>query len=75
MTLLTDAVDRGRRATDLGSGAFGILRHGQGTGSLILDRVPKDQVVQVGDTIVTAGSQLGSRLAVARTRAGSRSGA
>ncbi len=61
VTLLTDA-SFAVAAKDLGSRAFGILRHGQGTGSLILDRVPKDQVVQVGDTVVTAGSQLGSRL-------------
>ena len=73
MTLLTDATIA-VSAKDLGSGASGILRHGQGTGSLILDRVPKDQVVQVGDTVVTAGSQLGSRLA-SSTRSGSRSGA
>ena len=37
-------------------GAIGLLEHGSASDSLALDRVTKDKQVQVGDTIVTAGS-------------------
>lgn len=55
VTLLSD--DRSAvSALDLASDAAGIVRPGQGPRSpLRLDRVPKDAVVRVGDTIVTAG--------------------
>lgn len=61
VTLITDA-DSAVAASDLGSGANGVLRHGQGAGSLILDFVPKESVVKPGDIIVTAGSPSGSKL-------------
>lgn len=60
VTLLTDersAVS----ATDLRTGASGIVEHGQGTGeTLLLDRVPKKEVVKVGHEVVTAGWRQGS---------------
>jgi rod shape-determining protein MreC len=37
-------------------GALGLLEHGSAGGSLALDRVTKDKIVEPGDTIVTAGS-------------------
>ena len=59
VTLLTDP-QSAVSALDVGTGAAGIVRHGRGVGStLILDRVPKDKRVRVGDTIVTAGWRTG----------------
>jgi rod shape-determining protein MreC len=57
VTLLTDE-ESAVPALDLDSStnARGLVRRGQG-GSLILDRVPKDAAVNVGDQIVTAGSR------------------
>ena len=43
-------------ARDLQTGAIGLIRHGQGQ-AMILDRVPKAQDVQEGNTIVTAGTR------------------
>jgi cell shape-determining protein MreC len=43
------------QARDQDTGAFGIVRHGEGEGSLIVDRVTKDKQVAEGDVIVTAG--------------------
>jgi rod shape-determining protein MreC len=57
VTLLTDQ-ESAVSAVDLQTRAIGIVRHGQG-GGLILDRVSKDQRVNDGDTIVTAGTQSG----------------
>ena len=54
MTLLTDP-DSAVAARDLKTHVSGLIRHGQG-GTLILDRVPKDQVVSKGDVIVTRGT-------------------
>ncbi len=59
VTLLTDP-SSAVSALDLKTGAIGIVKHGQGAGSLILDRVTKDQNVREGDTIVTAGTVSGS---------------
>lgn len=43
-------------AEDVGSGATGIVRpRGSAGSALILDRVPKSEVVNVGDLVVTAG--------------------
>jgi rod shape-determining protein MreC len=56
VTLLTDensavpALDQGTRAT-------GLVRHGQGQGSLLLDFVGTSANVRRGDVIVTAGTQ------------------
>jgi rod shape-determining protein MreC len=53
--LLTDE-QAAASALDLRSAASGIVTHGSSSGSsLILDRVTKDQVVRLGDMIVTAG--------------------
>ena len=43
-------------ARDLQTGAIGLVRHGQSQGQLILDRVPKEQVVKKGDMVVTQGT-------------------
>jgi rod shape-determining protein MreC len=59
ITLLTD--DRSAvSALDLLTDASGVVRHGRGARStLILDRVPKEANVRVGDVIVTAGWRSG----------------
>jgi rod shape-determining protein MreC len=54
VTLLSDEASA-VSAIDLQTNAAGIVRHGQGPDSLILDRVSKKEVVGVGDQIVTAG--------------------
>jgi rod shape-determining protein MreC len=56
VTLITDD-ESAVQARDLRSAAIGLVRHGQGQGQLILDRVGKDADVRVGDVIVTAGTQ------------------
>lgn len=62
VTLLTDE-QSAVSAIDVKTSAAGIVRHGSGTGStLVLDRVPKEDAVRVGDPIVTAGWR-SSRLA------------
>ena len=43
----------------LGSEAGGVVLPGLGSDSLILDRVAKDERVELGDTVVTAGSSFG----------------
>jgi rod shape-determining protein MreC len=54
VTLLTDE-SSAVQARDQDTGAFGLVRHGQGEGSLIVDGVTKDKRVNEGDVIVTAG--------------------
>jgi rod shape-determining protein MreC len=54
VTLLTDP-DSAVPARDLKTRVSGLIRHGQG-GTLILDRVSKDQIVHKGDWIVTRGT-------------------
>jgi len=54
VTLLTDP-DSAVSARDLKTHVSGLIRYGQG-GTLILDRVPKNQVVNKGDWIVTRGT-------------------
>ncbi|HLB20293.1 MAG TPA: rod shape-determining protein MreC [Gaiellaceae bacterium] len=56
VTLLTDE-NSAVPALDQTTGATGLIRHGQGQGSLLLDFVPKEKNVQRGDVIVTAGTQ------------------
>ena len=56
VTLITDE-NSAVQAIDPRTGARGLVRHGQGQDSLILDRVPKEQNVERGDLIVTAGSR------------------
>jgi rod shape-determining protein MreC len=55
VTLLTDP-DSAVAAVDLSSkGVRGLIQHGQGS-TLLLDRVPKEQIVSKGDLIVTQGT-------------------
>jgi rod shape-determining protein MreC len=55
VTLLSDE-SSAVSAKDVQTGAGGVVLHGRGVGTtLILDRVPKEKRVRVGDTIVTAG--------------------
>jgi rod shape-determining protein MreC len=55
VTLLSDE-QLAVSALDVKSNATGVVRHGRASAAtLILDRVPKEQVVEVGDTVVTAG--------------------
>jgi rod shape-determining protein MreC len=56
VTLLTDE-SSAVQARDQDTGAFGVVQHGQGQGSLIVDRVTKDKRVSEGDVIVTAGTR------------------
>lgn len=56
--LLTDEASA-VSALDLRTGAAGIVRPGQSGNSLLLDRVSKKEVVQVGDEIITAGWRSG----------------
>jgi rod shape-determining protein MreC len=59
VTLLTDT-SAAVAARDVGSNALGVVRHGDvASSSLMLDRVTKDQVVNQGDRIVTAGTKTG----------------
>jgi rod shape-determining protein MreC len=57
VTLLTDPNLR-VAALDLDTKASGMISHGQGRGTLILDRVPKSQSLNLNDTIVTQGYKL-----------------
>jgi rod shape-determining protein MreC len=56
VTLLTDE-NSAVQARDQKTDAIGLVRHGQGEGTLILDRVTKDRNVEEGDIIVTAGTR------------------
>ena len=56
VTLLTDE-NSAVAALDQTTGATGLVRHGQGQGSLLLDFVRKESNVKEGDVIVTAGKQ------------------
>jgi rod shape-determining protein MreC len=56
VTLLTDE-NSSVQARDPKTGATGLVRHGQGEGSLILDFVRKELNVERGDVIVTAGTR------------------
>lgn len=58
VTLLTDQ-QSAVSAVVLKSGAPGIVRHGPSSSTLILDRVDKDQLVERGDTVITAGWRSG----------------
>jgi len=56
VTLLTDE-SSAVQARDQLTGAIGVVRHGEGQNSLIVDRVTKDKLVKEGDVIVTAGTR------------------
>jgi rod shape-determining protein MreC len=59
VTLLTDP-NLKVSALDLETEATGIVGHGEGQGTLTLDRVQKSQVLHPGDTIVTQGWKFGN---------------
>ena len=59
VTLLTDP-SVNVAAMDLTTKATGVVSHGQGRGTLILDRVSKTQTINPGDWIVTQGFRLGN---------------
>jgi rod shape-determining protein MreC len=54
VTLITDQ-ESAVSAVVLGSNAPGVVRQGASAGSLVLDRVQKDELVSEGDLVVTAG--------------------
>jgi rod shape-determining protein MreC len=56
--LLTDQ-QSAASAFVLGTGAGGVVLRGMSSESLILDRVAKDERVELGDIVVTAGSSFG----------------
>ena len=56
VTLLTDE-SSAVQARDQRTNAIGLVRHGQGQHSLILDLVSKQQQIARGDVIVTAGTR------------------
>jgi rod shape-determining protein MreC len=58
VTLLTDP-NLKVSAMDLTTKATGIVSHGQGRGTLILDRVSKSQTIRPNDWIITQGWKLG----------------
>jgi rod shape-determining protein MreC len=59
VTLLTDG-SSAVSAEDLDTGARGVVQPGRpGSGALVLGRVKKRDVVNRGDRVITAGSQLG----------------
>jgi rod shape-determining protein MreC len=55
VTLITDE-NSAVPALDVQTRAVGLVRPGQGEGTLVLDRVLKSRNVQRGDVIVTAGT-------------------
>jgi rod shape-determining protein MreC len=58
VTLLTDATSA-VAAVDLTTNAYGLVQHGAGGGAqLVFGRVPKDKIVNRGDFVITAGTQL-----------------
>jgi rod shape-determining protein MreC len=58
VTLLTDQASA-VSAIVVQSGAPGVVRHGESSSTLVLDRVRKEQIVNVGDTVITAGWRSG----------------
>jgi len=54
VTLLTDE-SSAVSALDVRTGASGVVQHGGSGSTLVLDYVPKEDDVRVGDTVVTAG--------------------
>jgi rod shape-determining protein MreC len=62
VTLITDPTSAVTATDATNLAAIGVLDHGTGSDSLILDRIGKDKAVNYGDMIITAGSQSGSKL-------------
>ena len=63
VTLLTDPNIQ-VAALDLNTKASGLVGHGEGRSTLILDRVSKSQTVNAGDWIVTQGFRVGDLASV-----------
>jgi rod shape-determining protein MreC len=61
VTLITDPTSAVRAVDETNLAAVGILDHGSGANSLVLDRIGKDKNVSYQDTIITAGSPSGSK--------------
>jgi rod shape-determining protein MreC len=59
ITLLTDQ-SSAVSAVVLGSGAEGVVKNGTSSSSLVLDRVEKDEMVDEGNTVITAGWTTGA---------------
>jgi rod shape-determining protein MreC len=60
VTLLTDPTSA-VAAIDLRTKAYGLVQHGAGGGAqFVFGGVPKDKVVEAGDFVVTAGTQVAS---------------
>jgi rod shape-determining protein MreC len=59
VTLLTDP-NLDVSALDLNTQAAGVVSHGEGQGTLTLNRVPKSAVLRENDTIVTQGWKIGN---------------
>jgi rod shape-determining protein MreC len=62
VTLITDPESAVTSVDAKNPAAVGILDHGTGSSSLVLDEIGKDKSVSVGDLVITAGSQTGSKL-------------
>ena len=58
VTLLTDPSLK-VSAFDFDTNAVGLVSHGEGPGTLTLDRVKKSAVLKVGDSVVTQGWKQG----------------
>jgi rod shape-determining protein MreC len=59
VTLLTDPTLK-VAALDLNTQASGVVSHGEGRSTLILDRVSKSQAVRARDWIITQGFRVGN---------------
>ncbi|HWE80092.1 MAG TPA: rod shape-determining protein MreC [Gaiellaceae bacterium] len=62
VTLITDPSSFVRAVDEQNQAAVGMVDHGTGSSSLILDRIGKDKLVSTNDEVVTAGSPSGSKL-------------
>jgi rod shape-determining protein MreC len=62
VTLITDSSSFVRALDEQNQAAVGMVDHGTGSSSLILDRIGKDKLVANNDEVVTAGSPSGSKL-------------
>ncbi|HEY4348908.1 MAG TPA: rod shape-determining protein MreC [Gaiellaceae bacterium] len=60
--LITDPSSAVRAVDEQNAAAIGLVDHGTGGGSLVLDLIGKDKQVAVNDEVVTAGSQAGEKL-------------
>ncbi len=59
VTLITDPSSAVRAVDEQNQAAIGMLDHGSGSTALVLDQIGKDKLVNAGDEVITAGSQVG----------------